>query len=718
MTPRVTAIMPTADRRPFVPAAIAQFLAQDQNDAELLILDDGIDPVADLVPAHPRIRYLRDHERRAIGTKRNRMGELAQGEIIVHWDDDDWHAPDRLRLQVAALDATGADLCGLADIPFLAEDGSGAWTYHWRGRFRWIYGASLAYRRAYWRRRPFQPLRHGEDTRFVFDARDAHVHVMPEQGWLIARIHAGNTSPKQISGSYWHPRDPAPLQALAASWTGAQPHGDVAPLANVYAVLVHERPECVVDLVRNLRWHDDRSPILLYDGSAGGTLLDPRLPWARWGVEIVTNPRPMRWGALHGFALACIAHLAGRDYDALTTVDSDQLLLRKGYPEFLGRHLGRRAFGVLSSDPRPQGRDTRVPPAQAAHAERALWQPLLDRFPNHAESFVRWSFWPATVLGAAAAQDIARLFADPMVEAILARSRLWATEEVLFPTFAALLGHPVLQNPCAGQWTQYRRAWSQPDLEQARANPAAFWMHPLPRALGHRLRREIRRHAGEYRTAPPASLRPTADEAILDRMRALPGWLEDDEARAILAAARQVCAATGPGAHLVEIGSFCGKATVLLGHTAREREAHVTAIDRFDGLCGSRDQELHRDKPTRVRFDVAMADAALQDVVSARTGEAADIALGEPVDLLLIDGWHDYPGVLADFHAVAPHLTAAAIVLFHDYAPYFPGVMALVDELAAAGDWVMTQAAGTLRVLRRADPARRPEPAEQRQAGA
>ena len=155
MTPRLSAIIPTADRRRFIPAAIAQFLAQNRDDAELVILDDGTDAIADLIPGDPRIRYHREDIRRIIGDKRNRLCQLARGEIIVHWDDDDWHAPDRLARQLAAFDQSGANIAGLDRIAFLADDGSAAWDYHWQGKGRWVYGASLAYRRRWWENHPF-----------------------------------------------------------------------------------------------------------------------------------------------------------------------------------------------------------------------------------------------------------------------------------------------------------------------------------------------------------------------------------------------------------------------------------------------------------------------------------------------------------------------------------------------------------------------------------
>ncbi len=693
--------MPTANRRRFVPGAIAAFLAQGRADAELVILDDGSDPVGDLIPGDPRIRYHREETARVIGDKRNRLCALARGEIIVHWDDDDWHGPDRLARQLAALEDTGADVVGLDRIAFLADDGGAAWDYQWQGRGRWVYGASLAFRRSFWERRPFPAIRSGEDTRFVLDAAGAHVHAMTDGDWLVARVHGGNTSPKRTDGGYWRPRGAGPLLERIAGWSASPPPAaGRRSLANVYAMLVHERPECLIDLVRNLRFHDPVSPILLYDGSAHGGLIDRRLPWARWGVEIVPDPRPMKWGALHGFALDCIAHLGRRDYDILSIVDSDQAMLRRDYPGFLGARLDPGRIGVLSSDPRPQDRTTRIPPAQTAHAERALWQPFLNRFPGGDQCFVRWSFWPATVIGADAGQAIARLFEDPQLQAILAASRLWATEEILFPTLAALLGFPVAQNPCQGAWTQYRRAWTVRDLDAALADPAAFWIHPVARRPDDPLRRTLRERCNNYRGATPAAPVQVIDETrrLFETMRAIPGWLDDREARALLDCAR----AMPSRGHIVEVGSHCGKATILLGHAARGAGARVTAIDRFDGVTGSREERLTREAATRIRFDQMVAANGLEDWVFARTGEASEVATADPVDLLLIDGFHDYPAVATDFAAFEAALTADARVAFHDYADYFPGVIAFVDELVASGEWEVDTAVETLRILRRA----------------
>ena len=51
--------MPTRNRRAFVGQAIAYFQRQDYPARELIIVDDGDDPVGDLIPPDdPRIRYV------------------------------------------------------------------------------------------------------------------------------------------------------------------------------------------------------------------------------------------------------------------------------------------------------------------------------------------------------------------------------------------------------------------------------------------------------------------------------------------------------------------------------------------------------------------------------------------------------------------------------------------------------------------------------------
>ena len=118
--PLVSCIMPTADRRAFAAQAIRYFRRQEYAVRELVLIDDGEDPVADLAAGDERIRYVRMPARATIGHERNVACAAARGSVIAHWDDDDWYGPERLTRQVEALTAQGAAVCGLRRVLYLS----------------------------------------------------------------------------------------------------------------------------------------------------------------------------------------------------------------------------------------------------------------------------------------------------------------------------------------------------------------------------------------------------------------------------------------------------------------------------------------------------------------------------------------------------------------------------------------------------------------------
>jgi hypothetical protein len=207
--PLVSCVMPTADRRRFVPRAIALFLAQDYPDRELLIVDDGADRVEDLVPEDPRVRYVALERRLVLGAKRNLACEQARGDLIVHWDDDDWSAPWRLRYQVEQLIAASADVGGLNRVLFYDPAADEAWEYDYpRSGAPWVYGATLVYTRSFWRRNPFAPLTVGEDSvgedsRFVWASVPKRLSAHGDSRFFVATVHAANTSRKDTRGHRW-----------------------------------------------------------------------------------------------------------------------------------------------------------------------------------------------------------------------------------------------------------------------------------------------------------------------------------------------------------------------------------------------------------------------------------------------------------------------------------------------------------------------------------
>lgn len=211
----VTCIMPTADRRPFVAQAIRYFLAQDYPEKELVILDDGADAVGDLIPADQCIRYFHQPGRQPVGKKRNFACQSAQGSVIVHWDDDDWSAPWRLRAQIEGLANAKADICGLDRVFLYSPAELRAWEYFYPPRQRrWVYGASLCYTKDFWRAHPFPEVKVGEDTRFVWADARAKIHVLEDPRLLVALVHRTNTSPKRTSDPRYRSKPLSEIEAL------------------------------------------------------------------------------------------------------------------------------------------------------------------------------------------------------------------------------------------------------------------------------------------------------------------------------------------------------------------------------------------------------------------------------------------------------------------------------------------------------------------------
>lgn len=285
--------MPTANRRHFVPAAIGMFLAQDYPDKELVILDDGEDAVEDLVPPHPEVRYIRTGRRRSLGAKRNEACAAARGEIILHWDDDDWYAPWRVRYQVENLIAAGAEVCGINHVFFIDPRDGQAWEYVYpASAAAWVHGATLCYRREFWRAHPFPEINVGEDTRFLFGAPGANIHILADNRFFVGLVHDGNTSPKRVHDVRWHSQ---PLQRIESIMRGETPPGLLprvgtagrsSPITAPHSVSempallgvsigvhIHSEPERLAETLAHLRAHSPSGTdiLLLADGPDAAT---------------------------------------------------------------------------------------------------------------------------------------------------------------------------------------------------------------------------------------------------------------------------------------------------------------------------------------------------------------------------------------------------------------------------------------------------------------
>ncbi len=195
----VTCLCLTRNRRNWLPTAIRHYQAQTHPNRELLILADG-DDVRDLIPNDESIRLVEIEEGCRVGEKRNFGCSLALGDIIAHWDDDDYSAPARIEDQARRLETSGKAVTGYNQMRF--TDGKAWWSYDGTGN--WALGTSLCYRKEWWRLHPFPAIHVGEDGQFVGVAqKHKQIVAVPAGDLMTATIHQSNTSPRQLSGSCW-----------------------------------------------------------------------------------------------------------------------------------------------------------------------------------------------------------------------------------------------------------------------------------------------------------------------------------------------------------------------------------------------------------------------------------------------------------------------------------------------------------------------------------
>jgi glycosyltransferase involved in cell wall biosynthesis len=122
-TPFVSVVCPTWNRREFLPYLLYIFQYQDYpaDKRELVILDDSEhsneDLIAMMVDAGlQNVHYIHSKERLALGKKRNMLNELAQGEYIICFDDDDYYPPNKISYQVGEMQRSNALFSGCDQI--------------------------------------------------------------------------------------------------------------------------------------------------------------------------------------------------------------------------------------------------------------------------------------------------------------------------------------------------------------------------------------------------------------------------------------------------------------------------------------------------------------------------------------------------------------------------------------------------------------------------
>ncbi|MGW1517073.1 class I SAM-dependent methyltransferase [Streptomyces sp. NPDC001436] len=208
----------------------------------------------------------------------------------------------------------------------------------------------------------------------------------------------------------------------------------------------------------------------------------------------------------------------------------------------------------------------------------------------------------------------------------------------------------------------------------------------------------------------PATPKPET----LAAFEAAKGFMPVGEGLALYEAAS---AAAGLGLPLLEVGTYCGRSTILLADAAREAGVAAITVDHHRGSEEQQPGWEYHD-PTVVDPELGLMDtlptfrrtlhrAGLEEHVIAIVGRSPQVAAawGGPLGFVFIDGGHTDEHATGDYEGWAPHLAVGGTLVIHDVfpdpadggqAPYRIYLRAL-----ASGAFEEVSVTDSLRVLRR-----------------
>ena len=150
------------------------------------------------------------------------------------------------------------------------------------------------------------------------------------------------------------------------------------------------------------------------------------------------------------------------------------------------------------------------------------------------------------------------------------------------------------------------------------------------------------------------------------------GWLGYKEAIYLYKAANSI---TQAGPTIVEIGTWQGKSAVVFGQAVKKRSnAKVICIDPFNASGDLKSQPDYQSIENSMVMSLKEAcfqnlkRNGVEDVVELIEGRSDEVARSwnKPIDLLFIDGDHEYAAVKRDLHDWSPFLAKGGLLVMDD----------------------------------------------------
>jgi glycosyltransferase involved in cell wall biosynthesis len=197
-TAPVAAIVPLFNGRRFICEAIESIRAQELKPREIVVVDDGsTDGGTCLLSGYPEIRIVRQPNG-GEATARNRGVKESTQPMIAFLDQDDLWLPQKLGLQLRALQANPSVDIVFGQHQIFVEDDARWFRQDLLGKVLTaeLPGSLLVRRTVFERIGPYrEDMRRGSDVDWICRAQDARIKSqLVEEVLLLRRIHHANSS--------------------------------------------------------------------------------------------------------------------------------------------------------------------------------------------------------------------------------------------------------------------------------------------------------------------------------------------------------------------------------------------------------------------------------------------------------------------------------------------------------------------------------------------
>jgi hypothetical protein len=317
MHPEISVIIPSFNHEAFVGAAIESALADDRDDLEVIVVDDGsTDGSRERLSAYRANARVRLHlqENRGAHAALNRGCELANGRLIFILNSDDTFDPRRIEVLARRLDDNPDAVLAASWIEIVDADGAHLgtkqawhtlppWPAPTSGPFltalgdprlalletNWVSTTSnIAFPATLVREQGlrFAPLRYAHDWDFILSACCIGTLEVVEESLVRYRVHGANTIGEGTDEGQGRMRfEIMWVVARHATRLLRRAAGSEAELAHLRGLLSASAPsfgcDAIFDQLQLLRGADDECP------AAYDALLDPDHPFSSSAIALL-----------------------------------------------------------------------------------------------------------------------------------------------------------------------------------------------------------------------------------------------------------------------------------------------------------------------------------------------------------------------------------------------------------------------------------------------